>query len=144
MSILHVIKRTGLLLLLGTTLSIVSGCAAFSNGQQAQLQGEVYYLERMALPENAQVTVFLQDISRADAPAPILAQQVINTNGKQVPIPFTLSYDPTVIEGRHTYSIRAHIKVDDRLWFTTTEHIGLKLDGSDQQPIKLKLERVMR
>lgn len=141
MSISHFFKKTGLLLLLGVSLSLIGACANMNN---KSLQGEVFYLERMALPENAEVYVFLQDVSLADAPAPILAQTVINANGKQVPIPFTLTYDGSVIKANHTYSIRANIKAGDRLMFTTTEHLGLKLDGSDLQPVKVRVERVRR
>lgn len=84
--------------------------------------GTVTYLQRIALPAGSVVQVELQDVSRADAPATIMAAQTITTTGENVPIPFTLSYDPSQIDERFTYAVRAQITVDGALRWTTTEH----------------------
>jgi len=85
-----------------------------------QLNGIVTYRQRIALPPNAVVEVQLQDVSRADAPAITLASQTIQTQGQQVPIPFSLTYDPTAIDPRMTYAVRATIKDGDTLIWTST------------------------
>lgn len=91
-------------LVLGVLL--ISGCG--SSGQAA-VTGEVTYRQRIALPEDAVVTVQLQDVSLADAPAEVLGEQVIETDGKQVPIPYEVEYDEEDIIENHTYSMSARI-----------------------------------
>jgi uncharacterized lipoprotein YbaY len=89
--------------------------------QTATVTGSVTYRERIALPSSAVVTVQLLDISVQDAPATVLAEQVINANGQQVPFSFSLTYDTSRIMPNGTYSVRATIRDGDQLLFTTTE-----------------------
>lgn len=85
--------------------------------------GTVTYRPRIALPSHAVVKVSLQDVSRADAAAIVLDEQTIPTNGKQVPIPFTLKYDPSQIKPNHSYAVSARIVVDGKLhWISTTRN----------------------
>ena len=62
------------------------------------------------LPENTTVTVQLQDVSLADAPAKVLGEQVIETGGASFPIPYAVTYDPTLIDPRNTYSISVRVE----------------------------------
>ena len=90
------------------------------------LRGTVTYRQRIALPPNAVVEVKLVDVSRADAPAITIAEQTIQTNGKQVPIPFTLSFDPNQINPKYRYAVQARITVDGTLrWINTTQYAVL-------------------
>src|SRR5690606_28033950 len=52
------------------------------------LTGTVTYLQRVALPPGSVIEVRLQDVSRADAAAEVIASQTITTAGENVPIPF--------------------------------------------------------
>lgn len=90
------------------------------NSATASVTGTIAYLQRIALPPNARVEVKLQDVSRQDAPAQTLATQIIPLEGRQVPIPFELVYNPDQIDASHTYAVQARILVDDDLWFITT------------------------
>ncbi len=76
------------------------------------ITGTVAYRERIALPPHAVVTVALEDVSLADAPAKVLAKQTFETEGKQVPLAFELSYNSNDIKPNHRYSLRARIEVD--------------------------------
>jgi putative lipoprotein len=87
-------------------------------GLSGKVTGTVAYRERIALPPDAVVEVVLLDLSRMDVAATILAQQVIVPK-QQVPIPFTLGYDPTAIDTRMSYAVRATIKRGDKLLFVT-------------------------
>jgi hypothetical protein len=69
----------------------LSGCA---NLTDTYVTGTATYLQRIALPPNAVMTVRIEDGSKADAPAEVIGEQVIETKGAQVPIPFAVSYDP--------------------------------------------------
>lgn len=144
----HTLKRLGLLLCAGAVAMVAAGCAGRASSplaaQQAFIRGEVFYLNRMALPADAQLTVSLNDVSLADAPAKVLARQEINTAGKQVPISFTLTYDPTQVQANHTYSISARIEQQGQLLYINTEHIRVKLDGTDPQSVRVKVDAVSR
>jgi uncharacterized lipoprotein YbaY len=87
----------------------------------ATLMGTVTYLQRIALPPNAVVQVEIEEVSRADAPAFVLASQQIITGGRQVPIPFSLTYDAASIDPRGHYNVRARIFMDGALrWISDT------------------------
>ncbi|NJO78715.1 MAG: hypothetical protein HC827_09400 [Cyanobacteria bacterium RM1_2_2] len=88
-----------------------------------QVSGTVTYRQRIALPPSAVVEVRLQEVSRLDAPAVTIAEQIIETEGRQVPFAFTLNYDPSEIDPRFTYVVQARITVDDELqWINTTAY----------------------
>jgi putative lipoprotein len=93
-----------------------------SGGESAAVTGEVTYQQRIALPDDAVVTVQIQDTSLADAPATVIGEQIIQTNGAQVPIPYSVSYDPNVIDERFTYTMSARITngAGDLLWINDT------------------------
>lgn len=80
------------------------------------ISGEVTYRERIALPPDAVLTVELADVSLADAPASIIGKQVIDPAG-QVPIRFSISFDPAVIRPNTKYALQARITVNDMIWF---------------------------
>jgi uncharacterized lipoprotein YbaY len=103
---------------------LASGCAANQvvpeNGgarSMAQVTGTVTYRERIALPPTAVVTIKLVDVSRADAPAIVLGEQVIRPAGKQVPFAFSIAYDPVQIQPQLTYAVEARIEDGGRLLF---------------------------
>ena len=83
------------------------------------VSGTVTYRQRSALPPSATLVVTIIDVSRADAPSTIIAEQRVPTAGKQVPIPFDLAYDRAKIQERNRYGVRAEIRDGDRLLFTT-------------------------
>ena len=84
----------------------------------ATVTGTITYLERMALASNAVVEVKLLDVSRADAPAVTIGEQTITSPG-QVPVGFEIEYDPSRIDDRFSYAVRATIMEGDRMVFTT-------------------------
>jgi putative lipoprotein len=107
------------------------------SGQTANLTGRVTYLERSALPDDAVVTVQIQDVSQADAPALIIGEQVLNSPG-QPPIPFEIPYNPTQIEENHRYIVRAEIRDNAGvLLFTTDTAIPVITQGNPDQEIEI-------
>jgi uncharacterized lipoprotein YbaY len=98
----------------------------------AVVRGQVTYLQRLVLPPEAILEVSLQDISRADAPAHVLATRQIPTQGKQVPIPFEIPYDPAVIDPAHTYAVRARLDFGGGRFFGSTEAVPVITRGNPQ------------
>ena len=84
------------------------------------VSGTVAYRERIAMPENAVLTMQLQDVSLADAPAKVIAEQKFTFAGHQVPLPFELHYDSTKIDPKHMYALSARITVNEQLMFMNT------------------------
>jgi len=82
------------------------------------ISGHVTYRERVALPADAELRVLLVDASPQDSASAPVADTVIKTDGRQVPLPFVLRFDPRRIDRRHDYAIRATITAG-QLTFTT-------------------------
>jgi putative lipoprotein len=105
----------------GNGKMIVKDCKLdkpLNDGSEAgTVTGTVSYLQRMALPPNAEIQVQLLDVSLADAPSKVIAEQKITLGDRQVPVPFTLNFDPAKIDAKHTYSVSAKITVDGALRF---------------------------
>jgi putative lipoprotein len=121
--------------------ALLGACQSPQPTANATLDGEVFYLQRLALPPSATLGVSLQDVSLADAPAVVLDEQKGPVKS-QVPLPFHLSFDPAQIKPGHRYSVSARIEINGKLMFITTEHHAVQLDGSDPQPLKIRVDAV--
>ena len=121
--------------------TLLTACSSNTAPTQSSLNGEVFYLQRIALPPAATLNVSLQDVSLADAPAVTIASQAGPVKGN-VPLPFHLSYDPTHIKPGHRYAVSARIELSGRLLFINTTQQTVSLDGSDAQPLRIKLDQV--
>ncbi|HMQ32788.1 MAG TPA: YbaY family lipoprotein [Chloroflexaceae bacterium] len=106
---------------------------------QAAVTGTVIYLERILLPPTARVIVQLQDVSRADAAATVLAEQVIDTAGAGPPYAFSLSYDPAQIQDNLTYAVRAEIRDGDQLLFSTAESYQVITRGNPTSDVEIRV-----
>lgn len=110
--------------------------------EPATLNGSLSYRERMALPEDSLIIVQLLDVSLADAPAEILAEKHLMPEG-QVPVEFSLAYDPAEVEANHRYALRGEIRgAEGELLWTTTEHQGVDLSDAAPEAQELVLTRV--
>jgi uncharacterized lipoprotein YbaY len=101
--------------------------------QDNVITGTVTYRGRAALPRTAVLTVRLQDVSRSDISAVTVAEQRIETEGKQVPIPFDLVYDRTKIQERSSYSVRAEISDGGRLLYITDVNHPVLTQGNPRR-----------
>lgn len=139
-------------LMLLPALAILSSCQSTSASVQpdtgevpaarATLTGTASYRQRIALPDDAVLNVKISDVSLADAPSVTIAETEINTAGRQVPIAFSLDYDPTKIIARRIYAVSARITDSSGklLWITDTR-VDLPPLGS---PAHLTLVQVQR
>lgn len=94
--------------------ALVTACAPTAPAED-NITGTVTYFQRMALPPDAVVTVWLQDLASAKR----LAEMKIPTTGRQVPIPFVLSFDPASIDPARSYVVQASISSAGRTMFGT-------------------------
>jgi putative lipoprotein len=124
---------------------IVKGCELEeplnSAAMPASVSGTVSYLVRMALPSDAMIEVKLLDVSRADAPATVIAEEKITLGDRQVPVPFELKFDPGKIEAKHLYSVSGRILVDGQLRFTSDKAYPVLTRGNPTH-VELLLKQV--
>jgi putative lipoprotein len=85
-------------------LSLVACARVAADG----VTGSVTYFQRIALSPAALVQVKLVDLSRAEAPAVVFAEQTIRPE-HQVPIPFELVYNRSKIDPAHRYGCRGEL-----------------------------------
>lgn len=113
------------------SLTALSACTTTAPVESAEsfVTGTVTYRERMALPPDAVFQIQLQDVSLADAPARVIATQRIEQPG-QVPIAFSLAYDPAGIDPVNRYALGARIESDGRLMFINDTHTPVLTHGS--------------
>jgi len=115
----------------GCTTTVEQGSAKVDQGsateqavtlQQENITASVFYLQRIALPPGAQVTLVLEDVSKMDMAADIIAEQTIAAEGAP-PYQLNLSYNAAKIKPQHSYALRAQIEHNGQLLFTNTEHV---------------------
>lgn len=119
------------------------GCATqeVQDSNTLTIQGTVTYLQRIAMPDNAVLTVKAEEVSRADASAPIFAESTEQFGGRQVPLPFSLAVPKSAINSPAVVSLRATISVDNQLRFTSTQSYPLT-EENKAKPFNLVLEPV--
>lgn len=131
---MQITRRTGMI---GTLVVLMTAATRTFASEKKELSGTVAYRERIALPPGAIVEVQLLDVSLADAPAVVLGEVSITPVG-QVPIPFTLTYDPAAIQPGHRYALQARISLDEKLLFTTDSHWAVFDGGENKTDLLLK------
>ena len=130
-------KKFSLSLVIIFTIFMLLGCS-----KAATVTGTIPYVEKIALPsEGVVVTVKIEDVSRADAPAVTIGQQVIENPEQQVPIPFEIEYNPADIDERYVYALRARIEVDGKLWFINTSRYAVITRGNPTSDIELTVQK---
>jgi putative lipoprotein len=98
---------------LAAMLVLTTGTAM---AELSTIEGSASYRERIALRPGAVLEVELLDVSRADAPAERLASIRVKAKG-QVPIPFTLHYNPAMIEQNRAYAVTAKLILQGKVVF---------------------------
>jgi len=103
------------------------------------ISGSVAYLQRIALPPDAVLTVRVQDTSRADAKARTLAEQTIELGGQQVPISFHLVVDRDLLGKKARITVAARIERHGKLLFINDTAYPVKLnDGNGHVDMLLR------
>lgn len=105
------------------------------------ISGNVSYLQRIALPPDAVLIVRIQDVSRADAPARILAEQRIELAGRQVPISFQTTVDRDLIGKRARITAAARIERGGKLLFISDKSYPAIRNGQ-ALPVEMTLKQV--
>lgn len=128
------------LFLLLSLLSSTGQAAGVHQSDMKTLEGSVWYRERIALPPQAEITVRLEDVAKQDVAAEQIALTRFSVQGSP-PWSFSLTYDPSKLDAKGRYALRARIELDGRLLFTNTESVQA-FDDSRDGPIKIRVDKV--
>lgn len=97
------------------------------------VSGQATYRERIALPAGSVMHVRIEDVSRADAPALVLAEEDYPSNGRQVPLAFSVEVPRDALRSAVRTSARVRIEGPDGalLWITDTSNPVALVPGED-------------
>lgn len=104
---------------------------------QVTASGELFFLERIALPPGAQVRIQLRDVARVGAPALVLAQQEFAA-GAGGPYPFSISAPANVVPANARLTLFAQILSGSRLLFITDTHNAVSTTGANA-PMSIRM-----
>lgn len=128
-------------LVLPAVLSVLSACETTPprEGRRA-VHADITYVQRIMPPPGHVLSVRLEDVSRADAPATELARIETEIGGRAPPYPVTLTLPASTIDPGREYAVRADIRdADGRLRFTTDRrHTVLTRGAGDTASITLR------
>lgn len=98
------------------------------------LQGSVTYRQRSALTPEAAVFVDLRDAGFPPEAPPLARARVVSPG--QVPVAFTLTYDPASLDPSRSYALSARITDRGELRFVTETPVPLPAAG-DAPPVEI-------
>lgn len=96
---------------------------------QALVSGTVAYRERMALPPDATVDLWIVDTSPGVGALAIVAETTMAAPGRQVPFPFELRLDPGRVHHERSYGLKAAITAGGQTIFATEQPVPVITHG---------------
>ncbi len=122
-----------------TTITPSPADAATSSQPAAAIQGQALYLERIAPPPGATLSVQLVDNQLADTPAAVVAHADF-TDLKGPPFAFTLPYDPAKLRANGQYGLHAGLRdAQGKLWFVTDTRVAVTPGSA--APVEFRMVR---
>lgn len=118
-------RQMALLALAIIALAFAAVGANSAHAADLTLSGEVTYRERMALPEPANLSVRLVDLTRDGAPATVEAEAILPATG-QVPLTFTLTFADSIVTAGHAYGLVAEITSGETVFFRNQEPVPVE------------------
>lgn len=101
------------------------------------IAGSITYRQRIALPPDAILIVRVQDVARPGGRARQLAEQRIELNGQQVPIPFAATVDRDLIGKKAQVTVSARIERRGKLLFVSDKPYPALHNG---QPLHVAMQ----
>ncbi len=106
----------------------------------ASVTGTVTYSGEAAPPAGAVLSVQIEDVSRADAPAVVIGEQTVSDLASP-PYSFEVIYVPAVIEESGSYALRVRITdAAGALLFTNTASVPVITHGSPTANIEVVVD----
>jgi putative lipoprotein len=83
------------------------------------VQGTATYRETTPLPADAVLDIRIVDVSPMTDAGAVLAERTMPSDGRQVPIPFAIGYDPDRAMSDRSYAVRMTIRGGGKALFVT-------------------------
>lgn len=96
----------------------------------AMLQGQVSYVEKIALPDSAVVEAYLVDVTDANAPGQYISGVSYTTHGQQVPLSIQIPYNTKQIKPGNKYVVVSSISADGKLLFKNSNGVAVITNGA--------------
>ena len=106
----------------------------------ASITVQAGYRERMLLPPGSQLRIVMEDSALMDVAATLITENTIADPGPP-PYRLILEYNPEQLNDRGRYTVRAQIRNDGKLLFTSTSAIAA-FEPNDQGVVEVLMERV--
>ena len=103
--------------------------------ERIRIEGSLFYLQRIALPDNAQAVVELREGPRG----PLAVEQRIELRGRQVPVQFGIELDRQLLKPATDYVLQAAIQVNGEVRWVA-EPVAVELAGALVQLGEIRLD----
>jgi putative lipoprotein len=109
-----------------------------ASAAETRVSGTVTYRERIALPENAELTVQLVELIEDAVAGKVIAEQVVSPAG-QIPVPFEIIYDPAELDAGPRVGLKARIAAEGTVLFENSPPMAVEAAAADG--IELTLQK---
>jgi putative lipoprotein len=127
---------------------VVTGCSRGVPGAglpmetgTAKVTGTVAYSSQFKLPDDAEVIVWIADVSSREASSVILGQASFTTEGRQMPLAYEVDYFASSVVPAHEYDIRATITSGGKVLFVTRDIVPVITHYSPTSDVFIPLSR---
>lgn len=107
----------------------------------AKVTGTVTYLQKIALPDDAVVEVYLVDVSDANAPGTFISGMSFRSNGQQVPLEFSVPYASSQVKADGKYVVQAFISAGDKSLFRNSGGVAVITNGAPTSNVEIVVEQ---
>jgi putative lipoprotein len=132
----------GLLIVSSFFFQVCTGSKSSKNKKMKSINVSVTYRERIILPPGAELKLTLADAAKMDVAAEEIASLIVPLEGGP-PYDLKLDYDPGKLNKNGRYVLRAAIRKDDKLMFTSTESIEA-FKNQEGVPVEIMLRSLDR
>ncbi len=114
-------RLTRLLLCVLPVIGLVACGGSSSSAIPSEVSGSVIFHEPVQLPPGSALHIVLADVSVGTEGKAVVGEVTLPAEGRQPPLPFTIRFDPQVINPEHSYAIEAQVSSGGTPLLTTTE-----------------------
>lgn len=138
------VRVTALLLATAATAMALGGCVTERSGSRGhdtlRITGALTYLPRVALPPDSIAVVELRE--GPDPDDAVVAEQRIALKGRQVPVPFELTVDGSLLARQPDYAFRGGIvHRGEPIWLTDTVPVNVNVGHVELGTLRMTTHR---
>ncbi|MBI4673088.1 MAG: YbaY family lipoprotein [Chloroflexi bacterium] len=106
----------------------------------ANVTGTVTYVQKISVPDNTVVEVYLVDASKSDAPYTYLSGASFTSHGSQAPFAYAVPYAGAQINPSGNYLLIAFISADGKLLFKNSNGVKVLTGGAPSANVEIVVE----